>query len=83
VGVAIGLSLAARVVADSLPDYYFHLLAVSAGSWMAAAVAWLAFILPIVIRPAGHASLEKIHKQAGVQTKTAAPACTAKKKRVV
>jgi uncharacterized protein involved in response to NO len=53
-----GLTLAAAVVrmsAERLATWYFVGLGLAAALWLAAAITWVAFVLPMLLRPSRHA----------------------------
>lgn len=57
-------AVAARLAAEIQPAFYFQWLAVASVSWLAAALSWLTFALPHVVRPVPAESFERIHEEA-------------------
>jgi uncharacterized protein involved in response to NO len=64
VAAALGVAMAARVLADFLPSHFFPLLAGASIAWMIGGVSWLAFIAPYVVRPVDEGTFERLHEEA-------------------
>lgn len=62
--VALGVAMAARVLADFMPSHFFPLLAVASIAWMVGGTSWLIFIAPYVVRPVPEGTFERSHEDA-------------------
>jgi len=60
----LGTATVARVLADLRPVFYFRLLGLASSAWLIAAVSWLLFILPRVLRPIPEGAFESLHEAA-------------------
>lgn len=52
-----------RVMAPYDPAHFFLLVGISAACWISAAGSWLAFALPVILRPADPEAFERLHER--------------------
>ncbi len=64
VAVGIAGATAMRVLADLWPMVYFPSLGMAASLWLIAAVSWLIFISPRILRKVPEGTFERLHEQA-------------------
>ncbi len=67
VAAGIAGATAMRVLADLWPMGYFPSLGMAASLWLIAAVSWLVFITPRVLRKVPEDTFERLHQQAKQQ----------------
>lgn len=63
IAVALPAALGLRLVAQFFPAVYFQLLGISGAVWLTAAISWLFFILPRVLRLPKAGEFEQLHAQ--------------------
>jgi len=64
VNIGIALSLGFRFLADFHSEYFFRYLALSASAWLIAAISWLLFILPLVVKIPADGAFDDAHERA-------------------
>jgi uncharacterized protein involved in response to NO len=63
IAVTLPAALALRLAAQFFPDFYFQLLGISGAIWLTAAVSWLFFIFPKVLRLPKAGEFEQLHAE--------------------
>lgn len=63
-GAGVALALLLRVGAEWRAEHFFASLALAALAWSAAAVGWLLFTLPFLLRPPPPEAFERMHEEA-------------------
>ena len=64
VGAGVSLAVLLRLGADMMPRHFFPLLGAASLAWLIAAMGWLAFALPRVLRSLPDGEFERLHDEA-------------------
>jgi uncharacterized protein involved in response to NO len=69
VGIGVAAALVQRILVEFFPDKYSQVLGVAAALWIVAALMWLVYMLPFLMRVPEEDEFGKMHEQARARLK--------------